>query len=104
MEDLIIKYTGKGKAKTANLTFQNECTVFNIESIYEKIIEESKKNKFSTITIKDISNIDLAGVQLFIALQKQFEHDSLNVKFEFILSDDLKNILTNSGFKDIIHN
>lgn len=104
MDALQIRYSGKGDNKMATVTFKKECTIYNVNNLYQTILESVKIQAVSKIVVKDLSNIDLAGIQLILALKNSVEKYNSNLTLEFTLDSTLEQIILNCGFKELIHN
>ena len=104
MMDISVKKTGKDKSALSLLTITNECTVYNVDEMYKNIKEKLKTNAIDKVLVKDVSNIDLAGVQLLLTLKQELVVKNPNLTFELKIEEDLKDILVKAGLFEIIQN
>ena len=102
MENVRFKYEGKNKSKKGILILTQECTIYNIQSIYKYLSGQLEKKEIHKVVVEQVSNIDLAGVQMIIALKKLLKSKNENLEFEMKLDEDLKNIITHCGIHDIL--
>lgn len=101
MEDAYIKYSGRGKNKQASIHITNECTVYNVETIYSYLKTNIKGLSVKEVIVENVSNIDLAGAQMLVAFKRLLTEKNNNIKFQLNINDDITKILTNCGFNNI---
>jgi ABC-type transporter Mla MlaB component len=103
-KDIYIDHKGSGKKRISTLHICNECTIYNVEKNYSYLKDHLKKEKISKVEISDISNIDLAGLQLLVALKNELIKNNETVTFNYSLDNELQNMLIHCGFKNLFHN
>lgn len=98
-----IKATGKtNKEKKADVLLQGELSIYNAEEIKKKLISAVNKHKNINVTLKNIENLDLAGIQLLYSCSKTCSKLNKKVTFNIELPRDIETIIENSGFS--VHN
>lgn len=104
MKNIDIKYTGKGKSKKAIIQINNECSVHNIENLYNKLKIEVEKTNFSEIELQNISNIDLAGIQFLLVLKRKISERNPEIKIRMNLNEEMNLLINRSGLNNILNN
>jgi len=104
MNDLHISFSGRGKNKKATVHIKNECTINNVEELHNFLIKKIKNIIVDQVIIENVSNIDLAGLQLLISLRKELKLKNPDVDFQYNIDDELKKLITICGFNEINHN
>ena len=97
-----IKPSKKKGEKKVSIILENELTIFSIEKIYPKILEEIKKNREIEFKLKNISNMDLTFLQLFYSIKKNAEKLNKKVSFNSELSEDVKSLFDNSDLYKVL--
>jgi anti-anti-sigma regulatory factor len=96
----IPKSLRKGELISATLTIGDELSFINASSIASEIQKHIKE--FDHIIINaNIAHIDLTGVQLLYSIKKSCENVKKKVTFNIKLGDELKNLITRSGFNEL---
>ena len=101
MDDVYIKHSGKGKNRVSSIHLTNECTIYNVEPVYKYLKGNINDLAVKNVIIENVTNIDLAGAQMLIALKKLLLNKNKDVYFQLNISDELKKIITNCGFNNI---
>lgn len=101
-KDLSILPSRKKGENKVTITFSNELTVNNVEDLTDELRSSLGEYDETTIKINNISNIDLAGLQLILSLKKHIEESNRKVNLDFDLTEDSAQIINNAGFKSII--
>jgi ABC-type transporter Mla MlaB component len=104
MEDLKISYKGKGRNKTATITFNNQLTVFNVEKVFITLTESVNTEMVDQVEVNNLSNLDLAGLQLLIALKNKLKQTNKQIGFSFHIDSNMQDVVTHCGFTDIFNN
>ncbi len=85
------------------LIIKNELTINNINDQRNKLLAETKDTQEVHIKLENINQIDLAGIQLILALKKSFTQQNKVLKIDMNLSKDSVELLLNAGFKDFVN-
>jgi len=97
---LEIHKLAKGDTQIATLFIDNELSFINSNDIKDEIL--SQLNKFEQLIIQaNIAHIDLTGIQLLYSIKKSCTAVSKQVKFNFKMNSDLKNLVIRSGFGEL---
>jgi|SRR5208283_872128 len=98
---LEIQKLTKGEAQKATLFIEDELSFINSNDIKEEVLNHM--NDFDQIQIQaTISHIDLTGIQLLYSIKKSCEALNKQVKFNFNMNGELKNLVIRSGFGELI--
>jgi hypothetical protein len=97
-KNLVTKISGKTDKKVI-YRIEKDFSINNIDLIKTELSEIVAKNNPFTLELKNIDSFDLSSVQLLKALQNKMK-DNLILSIE--LKDDLKVIIQNAGFENII--
>ncbi len=99
-KSLEIHKTKDGDSKLANLYIDNELSFINSNDIKDEIM--NRINDFDQLNIQaNIAHIDLTGIQLLYSIKKSCAAVRKQVKFNFKLNSELKNLVVRSGFNDL---
>ena len=97
------KYITINKGSSENevtVVIEKDLSINNIDPIKTELNEIVSKHKTIKVELKNIDNFDLTSVQLLYALKKI---PGKKVEITADIKEDLKNIIINSGFKEIIN-
>jgi len=89
------------KNTTEEIIIENELTVYNINDIYRKIKSTAKKHENIHIELKNIRQIDVAGIQLIKAV-KNMENNNISVNC--ILEEKMEQLLKKTSLKETLIN
>ncbi len=87
--------------KSKNITINRELTIGNAGVIRDKIVSRASEGTGVSLALKNISDLDFAGVQLLHSLLLSKYLDTLSIHK---LHPEIKNLLINTGFDSIIKN
>ncbi|MFO7658548.1 MAG: STAS domain-containing protein [Bacteroidales bacterium] len=76
-------------------------TIINVSEIRKKAIKYLEANETLFIKISETEQLDLAGIQLLCSLQKSCINHGKKIQYEINLTEETKELLLNSGFKNI---
>ena len=97
------KYITINKGSSENevtVVIEKDLTINNIDPIKNELNEIVSKHKTIKVELRNIDNFDLTSVQLLYALKKI---PGKKVEITADIKEDLKNIIINSVFKEIIN-
>lgn len=98
---LEIQKVTKGEAIKATLFIDDELSFINSNEIKEEVL--AHMNDFEQLQIQaNIAHIDLTGIQLLYSIKKSCEAVNKQVKFNFKMNGELKNLVSRSGFGELI--
>ncbi len=104
MKDLIIKVKQKGKKDdlTAEMTVEGDLTISQCDKFRDKIMEVIESHPKIEIRLQNVENIDLSILQIIASVKHTLEPD----KFKLVvnLQDDLKKLISNTGFTEMLYN
>ncbi len=94
----------KNKPDKLTLKFSGNLVINYIEDITRSVTEMADMSKPLHIDIANPDSIDLTFIQLVISLQKTCLNKNIEFTVAARIKDDLKIILANAGFNNIISN
>lgn len=86
------------------------CTVIddfslnNNEEIVTKLNKIVDNCKELTFNVKNIETIDLSAIQLIYSIKKTCAGKSKKINIQFEVSEEIKQLIKNSGFDDLLTN
>ena len=80
---------------------EGQLTIKNAASIKSDLLSALTSSKTVKIIFKNVIKIDLAVLQLIIALQKSAARDNKEFLLDNELTDNIKSVLLNSGLQKI---
>jgi anti-anti-sigma factor len=86
-----------------HIKVEKELTVYNVEEVIKKIkneIEQNGKMDEFTLDLTDIEDMDAAGLQLLISLQKYADSNDCDCKV--VITKELKEIFVKYGALDVL--
>ena len=102
-KDLSIKKPKNNSNKvTVNVT--NELSIYNIESIKKEIDQLIETYEILDISINNLNNMDLSGIQYIHAVKKEVQQKGKEINFSFELNEELTNLIVKCGFSELIKN
>lgn len=104
MKDLIIKVKQKGKKDdlTAEMTFEGDLTVSQCDKFRDKIMEVMDNHPKIEIRLQNVENIDLSILQIIASVKATLGPDRF--RLVVTLQDDLKKLMSNTGFTQLLYN
>jgi hypothetical protein len=95
---IVTRVSDKSSKKTKYI-IEKELSINNVEQVKKELDEVLAKNDDITLELKNIENFDLTAIQLIHVLKEK-----LNDKFSYTIEmkDDLKTIITHSGFDNLL--
>ncbi len=94
----------KDDKQKLTVKFSGSLVINHIDEIITEIKDRVDFTKSLHINISNPDNIDLTFIQLVVSLQKTQIDKNLDFSVSAKIKDDLKLILTNAGFNNIILN
>ena len=80
----------------------SDLTVYTAEETKQKADELLKGGERVKIVFENVSGIDLSYIQLICAIRKNQGSGELSYEFEGELPDEIKDLLINTGFAEIL--
>ena len=90
------------KQHSGTLQIEEELTIGNVEKIRDTLLQEMDKHEIEEINFKNVTQIDLSGLQLIESLKKSFTLKGKELKIRLDLSPEYIDILINTGFSNYI--
>jgi len=91
-----------GRTKGAEITLGGDCSIINVETIFEQMVDTTKKYSIITITSKEIENIDTSFIQSLAMLANMYKKTGTKINFNLSLKDEMKKMFENVGFADFV--
>lgn len=88
--------------KAAGLLIKNELTINNISEVKQEIAPLISNYEHFSLSLREIENIDLSAVQLLYSLRQTLEKKGKGIELDLQLPDELRSIVENAGFKDLL--
>jgi anti-anti-sigma regulatory factor len=82
------------------IKIENEFSIKNVGEITKRLKKNIGNARAALIKLEKIEQIDLSAIQVVHALQKYAEKKKLELKVETQLSEDVKLLLSHTGFND----
>ena len=86
----------------AKIFLVGDLSISNLAEIVEKFREIEKNHQEIEVNINEVSNFDLASIQLLLSLKKSCNKHKKKIQFNIDLSNDLKTLMEISGFTNIL--
>ncbi len=83
------------------LTLPEELTIYNVASLREEILESSADKEDLTLDGSQVQEIDAAGVQLLLSLEKTTFREEFRVQLTDITAEGAE-ILEAAGVKELL--
>ncbi|MFW5878049.1 MAG: hypothetical protein ACOCUP_02935 [bacterium] len=80
----------------------SDLTVYTVEDTKLKADELLQKGNRVKIVFENVSGIDLSYIQLIYAIRNNDKSLELSCEFEGDLPDDIRELITNTGFAQIL--
>lgn len=92
----------KGEPLRAILYIDDELSFINAAQVKDDIV--SRLKEFDELLVQaNLAHLDLTGVQLLYSIQKTCKTLNKRVIYNVKLNDDLKNLISKSGFKELFN-
>lgn len=101
MENFLITLSSIGPNR-AQILFEGQLIIRNCNAIKRELILAINSTITLEIICRNIVKIDLAALQLFIALQKTAVNLGKNLSYEMQVSDKIRSVINNSGLGEIL--
>ena len=85
-----------------SLSFAGNLTIHNIQQIKQEVEQKLQKRKPLHVLVGNVVQLDLSFLQLLMALKKMHEKNSIPFAVQMELSQEIEQLLINSGFHDFI--
>jgi len=97
-----ISTANKKGSKSALIKLGGDLSLKNAAELKNRFVEV--KNSFDKVEIhvENVTNLDLAAVQLFLSLKKAFNTNPKNIEIHFNLSEEMETIMKRSGFSGLL--
>lgn len=83
------------------IVFSGELIINHVNAIKEELVGSIDFEKPINIVVNNPVNIDITFIQLVLAIKKAYSNKDINCNLQASLSDDIFNLLANSGFKNL---
>ena len=103
VKNIQIKPSKKKGEKKVSIILENELTIFSIEDIRDKIVDAVLKYDQIDFQLKNITNMDLAFVQLFYSVKITADKLKKKVTFKADLTEDVKSLFINSDLYKVLN-
>ena len=84
------------------LKIENEFSIRNVGEITNKLKKNIRNAKTVLLKLEHIDQLDLSAIQVIHALKNYANEKSIELKMEVQVSDDVRSLLANTGFKDAL--
>lgn len=102
MEKKSISITALSTSTTnTQVLFEGQLIIKNAQVIKKALLSALNNSQTIEIILRNIIKLDLAVLQLLIALQESAVRLEKKLSFEIDLNDSIRSVLHNSGFKKI---
>lgn len=91
----------KGEPVKATLYVDDELSFINAAEVQEDILKNVKNIDQLNIQAS-LVHLDLTGIQLLYSIKKTFETFNKQVTYNIRMSEDLKSLVSRSGFKELL--
>jgi ABC-type transporter Mla MlaB component len=91
------------KSGTQVLVLEGDLSIQNAGGIKNELSNISFNASRVCVRLKHVVNLDLAGIQVLHALMEGLRRDGKNTEIEAALPDDLKKLVSNAGFRDLLY-
>jgi len=104
-KDFIIKINPSKSKKDnkAEIILESELTIYSIENIQEQILNTLEKHKSISISIQNVSNIDLSFIQFLYSLRITANEQSKQVEMFADLNKETQVLFSNSGISNFFN-
>ena len=96
-----INYTDADNTAAARISLSGEITVNHISEVKSKLITAMQKSLSLRVVLKDITGLDLAGIQLLISLRDTSRVEQKPIAFDITLPSHIDALITKTG---LMHN
>lgn len=90
------------KSGVLTVTIEGSMTLSNSASIKEELLPIIDKKQDTHIVVKNLTDIDLAGLQLLIALKKSIINNGKKAIYEVEFPSESQELIRRSGFWNIL--
>jgi len=89
--------------KKVSFRFSGQLIINYIEKIVEDVKGKVNLQKDLEVVVDNPDAIDVTFIQLILALKSTYSKQDKNVTFSFTLSEELKTLIVNSGFYNVLN-
>lgn len=106
MKQALITISGENKKKSVQVILEGDLVLGSLHKIKEELTVAINQYNTIHITLKNVSGIDLTGIQLLFVIKKTLEALHKKFSFDIQLTDELNVVVTQAGFAalpDMLH-
>jgi ABC-type transporter Mla MlaB component len=96
---IVLEKVSGGKEE---LVLEGDLLIDNVSKIYDELLSLAGQPEMKSIRIRNVSNIDLAVLQVLAAFAKSQKQKGRNIEFAFELDDQLSKLLDHAGIFDML--
>jgi anti-anti-sigma regulatory factor len=93
-----------GDKTSGKIVLEGELTLNNAGEIKTKLYEAMKKYPLLKVSVRNITAIDLSGIQLLYSLSKTAEEMNRSVTFDIALLPETTALFQKAGFRSLLQN
>ena len=90
------------KKNLQTVSFEGDLSLKNSISLYKKVKSLKIKTDHLNVQLNNVEKMDVTFIQILYALKAKLEGEGVSVEVDSTLPGELKNIIQNTGFRDII--
>ena len=87
-----------------NLFFEGDFNVQNVETVKDEIISVLKEFKIYVFNLESVENMDFTFLQLLVSVYKYCKSENKKIEWNGFGSENVKNLISKTGFDKIIFN
>ena len=103
MKEYQISSSKNKKTKVLDVELNGNLNVSNISAIKKELNSVVKNNKAILLSISDVEDADLTIVQLIVSFRQKCQTENIDLKTNFDLSEETKELFDRAGFTNIIN-
>lgn len=103
MDKLPYNFKIEGDEKKVSFCFSGQLIINYIEKIVQEVKEKVDFKKDLEVVIDNPEAIDVTFIQLILALKTTYNKLDTNMKLKVNLPDELKTLIVNSGFSNVLN-
>ncbi|MDT8411775.1 MAG: hypothetical protein RQ875_04875 [Vicingaceae bacterium] len=92
------------KVRKVKVEIEGDLSIVNIYKVKKEIVSVFENFDIVDINLDKIINMDMSCVQLLLAVKMYYSSLDKEITLKINLPEELKNVITNSGFKSLINN
>lgn len=82
------------------IVISKDLTIDKTGKIVSELRFAMKNNENVKITVPEVSNIDLSGIQMFYSIAKTLSANNKDINFEFNFPEGIKKNISEAGFEN----